>query len=67
MPQSATHVNSSQEKLPSELAGAIDKIVGQMEMISTTLDILERRVAASENQITNLSNFIKDYVNQPKV
>lgn len=58
--KSAVNIGESFKSLKPEVQTTLDKIFSQVELVSHTLHLLEKRIAYSEDRMSEVMNFIKD-------
>jgi hypothetical protein len=51
--------NNSQAALPDALATTLDHIVGQLEIITRTMGVLEQRLVQTENRVSQVASSVQ--------
>lgn len=63
------NIGETFQSLKPEVQTTLDKIFSQVELVSHTLSLLEKRLAFSEDRMMGVMNYIKenDVVHRPKI
>ena len=59
--KNATNIGETFKALKPEVQSTLDKIFSQVELVSNTLNLLEKRIAYSEDRMFEVLNYIKDH------
>ncbi len=59
--RSAVNIGETFKALKPEVQTTLDKIFSQVELVSNTLGLLEKRIAYSEDRMFEVLNYIKDH------
>lgn len=57
----AINIGETFKALKPEVQSTLDKIFSQVELVGNTLTLLEKRIAYSEDRMSDVLNYIKDH------
>lgn len=67
--KSVINIGATFKSLKPEVQTTLDKIFSQVELVSNTLTLLEKRLIFSEDRMMDVMNYIKDndVIHRPKI